>query len=218
LIIAYFSKHSATHFLFPLDSPRLNYLVTDTISSKELIYNGRHSANKTQKPVELLQKLISNHVKPTDCILDLFSGTGSIAEAALRLGCFVISYEKDSAQIALTNIRLIKVAEELQTTKEDNATPEPEKKDDTQPESDDEGPEICASCGVPEREDNLFIDPCAICFDIIHQGCLPDNIQQPTGVILCLNQCRIKFIDKNKQQHQNQIAHKNIDEPSSQAV
>jgi len=66
-------------------------------TSKE--YAGWHS---TQKPIELLERIVLANTSPGDTVLDFFSGSGSTAVAALRngrkfMGCeFDKSYHKKS--------------------------------------------------------------------------------------------------------------------------
>ena len=68
-------------------------------TSKE--YAGWHS---TQKPIELLERIILANTNPGDTVLDFFSGSGSTAVAALRngrkfIGCeFDKSYHKKSLE------------------------------------------------------------------------------------------------------------------------
>ncbi len=61
--------------------------------------------------MNLLKYLISHHSKTKDTVLDLFSGTGSTAEAALLCNRNVISVESDSNQAAYIKSRLNKITE-----------------------------------------------------------------------------------------------------------
>ena len=190
MLIAYFPKRVASQFVFSGTSVRTNYVLSPALSPSEIIYNNRHPANKTQKPVELLKHLLENHTHPTDVIIDLFSGTGSTAEAALRLGRSVVSFEKDESQVACANIRLRKVTEELQTAKTaSQSTPKT-----TTPVDPPSTPEQnCASCGMFENEEKTFAEPCAICSDIVHHCCLPEHFPQPEEVTTCSYACYVKW-------------------------
>jgi site-specific DNA-methyltransferase (adenine-specific) len=53
-------------------------------------YKGKHPA---EKPAELLEHVIAATTRPGDIVLDCFSGSGSTAVAALRLGRLGIAIE-----------------------------------------------------------------------------------------------------------------------------
>ena len=59
-------------------------------TSKE--YAGWHS---TQKPIELLERIVLANTSPGDTVLDFFSGSGSTAVAALRNGRKFVGCEFD---------------------------------------------------------------------------------------------------------------------------
>lgn len=50
-----------------------------------------------EKPVPLLEHMVSSITRPGDVILDAFSGSGSVADAAIRLGRRVTLFEADPA-------------------------------------------------------------------------------------------------------------------------
>jgi hypothetical protein len=71
--------------------PRPRKFTTMTEQKTEVI-------NPTEKPYELLAHLISRFSKTGDTVLDLCSGSGSAAEAAIRLGRNIVSIEIDPRQ------------------------------------------------------------------------------------------------------------------------
>jgi DNA modification methylase len=62
----------------------------------------------TEKPVELLERLIRIHSNPNDVVLDTFGGSGSTGEAALNNQRDVIIIEKDETYFELIKNRLDK--------------------------------------------------------------------------------------------------------------
>jgi site-specific DNA-methyltransferase (adenine-specific) len=62
----------------------------------------------TEKPVELLERLIKIHTNPNDVILDAFGGSGSTGEAALGNQRDVIIIEKNEEYFDLIKNRLDK--------------------------------------------------------------------------------------------------------------
>lgn len=71
-------------------------------------------AHSTQKPVELLYRIIISSSNPDHIILDPFSGSGTTAAAAKRLGRKYIAFEKDAfyVEIGLERLKKIKPLEE----------------------------------------------------------------------------------------------------------
>lgn len=60
----------------------------------------------TQKPTELLQRLLQDYSKPGDLVLDCFMGSGSTGVACVREGRDFVGIERDERyyQIAKTRI------------------------------------------------------------------------------------------------------------------
>lgn len=54
---------------------------------------GRHP---TQKPLELLERIVSAYTRPGDLVLDPFSGSGTTGVAAVKLGRRYIGIERDA--------------------------------------------------------------------------------------------------------------------------
>lgn len=65
--------------------------------------SGRHP---TQKPIELMKRIVVASSKPGDIILDPFNGSGSTGVAALSLGRKYIGIEKEKEYVELTKKRL----------------------------------------------------------------------------------------------------------------
>ena len=72
----------------------------------------RHGKHPTQKPLELLERIIAAATNPGDLILDPFMGSGTTGIAAVWLGRRFLGIEKDEAYYALAKARL---EAELQT-------------------------------------------------------------------------------------------------------
>lgn len=64
----------------------------------------------TQKPVEILTKMIEDSSEPDDTVLDTFMGSGSTAVACLRTGRNYIGFELDEKYHA---IAMQRVADEV---------------------------------------------------------------------------------------------------------
>jgi modification methylase len=63
-------------------------------------------AHPTQKPESLLQRVLLATTNPGDIVLDPFSGTGTTAAAAKRLGRNYIGIERDETYARLSRARL----------------------------------------------------------------------------------------------------------------
>lgn len=63
----------------------------------------------TQKPVELLDRIIRSSCPPGGLVLDCYLGSGTTAEAAERLGCRWIGIDCNERAIQLTKERLVKL-------------------------------------------------------------------------------------------------------------
>jgi site-specific DNA-methyltransferase (adenine-specific)/modification methylase len=70
--------------------------------------NGQ-KAHSTQKPEELLYRIILSTSNPDDIVLDPFSGSGTTAAVAKKLGRNFIAFEKEDSYIKVANERLEKV-------------------------------------------------------------------------------------------------------------
>lgn len=66
----------------------------------------QHRTHPTEKPVELLEQLITATTRPGDLVLDPFCGTGSSGVAARRTGRNWIGFELDPAYVRLARRRI----------------------------------------------------------------------------------------------------------------
>lgn len=67
----------------------------------------------TQKPVEVIEKLITDSTKEGDLVLDCFMGSGTTAVAAKKLNRNFIGYEIQEKYIEIAERRLRQVDLEL---------------------------------------------------------------------------------------------------------
>ncbi|WP_226810853.1 DNA-methyltransferase [Bacteroides cellulosilyticus] len=67
----------------------------------------------TQKPVEVIEKLITDSTKEGDLVLDCFMGSGTTAVAAKKLNRNFIGYEIQEKYIEIAKRRLMQVDLEL---------------------------------------------------------------------------------------------------------
>ena len=70
----------------------------------------------TQKPVELITKMIEDSSEPGDTVLDTFMGSGTTAVACMRTGRNYIGFEQDEKYHAIATQR---VADEVDSLLED---------------------------------------------------------------------------------------------------
>lgn len=67
----------------------------------------------TQKPVEILAKMIEDSSEPGDVVLDTFMGSGTTAVAAIRTGRNYIGFELDERYHAIAQQRVADALDEL---------------------------------------------------------------------------------------------------------
>lgn len=65
-----------------------------------------------QKPIAVMQNLLIRSVQPGDKVLDSFAGTGPTIVAGHMLQCYVTAIEQDPAYFAISQQRLVKIAED----------------------------------------------------------------------------------------------------------
>ncbi len=75
-------------------------------NGQERLKTNGQKAHSTQKPEELLFRIILASSNAGDLILDPFSGTGTTASVAKKLGRNYIGIEKESSYISISNERL----------------------------------------------------------------------------------------------------------------
>ncbi len=68
--------------------------------------NSGKSLHNTQKPLDLLHRVILASTKPGDIILDPFMGSGTTAAAAKELGRNFIGFERDESYVAAARARV----------------------------------------------------------------------------------------------------------------
>jgi hypothetical protein len=78
-------------------------------SGDERIKVDGQKAHSTQKPAELLYRIIISTSNPGDIVLDPFSGSGTTAAVAKKLGRHFIGFEREEFYINVANDRLRQV-------------------------------------------------------------------------------------------------------------
>ena len=76
------------------------------ISSKQAECNSRHRVHPTQKPVALIEYLISTYTNPGELVLDNCMGSGTTAVACIQSGRRFIGIEKDDKYFAVAAQRI----------------------------------------------------------------------------------------------------------------
>jgi site-specific DNA-methyltransferase (adenine-specific) len=93
-----------------VDYGELDYVAEDELWEEQVLkinnINGKDKLHPTQKPVELLEKLILNSSKEGDIILDPFMGSGSTAVACINTNRQYIGFEIDEKYIKICNKRI----------------------------------------------------------------------------------------------------------------
>jgi site-specific DNA-methyltransferase (adenine-specific) len=79
--------------------------ITHNVFEYPIVTGPDRTPHPTQKPMQLMQKLISLVTKPGDTVLDPFVGSGTTAHAAYNLDRNFIAFEKDPAYWAIANER-----------------------------------------------------------------------------------------------------------------
>ena len=87
---------------------RSDWLIPICSGDERIKVNGQ-KAHSTQKPAELLLRIILSTSNPNDIVLDPFSGSGTTAAVAKRLGRRYIAFEKEASYIEIANERLAKI-------------------------------------------------------------------------------------------------------------
>jgi site-specific DNA-methyltransferase (adenine-specific)/modification methylase len=87
---------------------RSDWVIPICRGNERIKVNGQ-KAHSTQKPAELLFRIIISTSNPDDIVLDPFSGSGTTAAVAKRLGRKYIAFEKEPFYIKVANERLEKI-------------------------------------------------------------------------------------------------------------
>ena len=84
----------------------------DAVDTEYMVSNGgkrTKAIHPTEKPLELVIRLLETYTKPNDLCLDLTSGSGVLAEACILTGRRFICIEKDREIVEKSQYRLDKV-------------------------------------------------------------------------------------------------------------
>ncbi len=87
--------------------------ITHNVFEYPIVTGPARTPHPTQKPLLLMQKLISLVTNPGDTVLDPFAGSGTTAHAAYNLDRNFISFEKDPAYWAIAYSRLVKAQRQI---------------------------------------------------------------------------------------------------------
>lgn len=97
----------------PIDNLWMDFMAISSQASERLDY-------PTQKPEQLLERIISSATNPEDLVFDCFMGSGTTQAVAMKLGRRFIGADINLGAIQTTTKRLIKVANELNEQLQDN--------------------------------------------------------------------------------------------------
>ncbi|MBJ6362109.1 site-specific DNA-methyltransferase [Paenibacillus sp. MAHUQ-46] len=75
--------------------------------------SGNKTIHPTEKPVEVMQKMILNSSEPGEMVVDFFSGSGPVAEAVIRSGRELTAFEIDPHWYEVSKQRIEAVQQEL---------------------------------------------------------------------------------------------------------
>lgn len=84
--------------------------ITDVWRDIEFYFKRSERIHPTQKPLELIERLIKASSNPGDVVLDPFMGSGTTAVAASNLGRKWVGYEKDEDYFIAAQERLRKIS------------------------------------------------------------------------------------------------------------
>ena len=87
---------------------RSDWLIPICQGDERIKVNGQ-KAHSTQKPAELLLRILLSTSNPGDIVLDPFSGSGTTAAVAKRLGRSYIAFDREEFYVQVANDRLVKI-------------------------------------------------------------------------------------------------------------
>ena len=87
---------------------RSDWLIPICQGNERIRVNGQ-KAHSTQKPAELLYRIIISTSNPDDIVLDPFSGSGTTAAVAKRLGRNFIAFDKEETYVKIGKDRIEKI-------------------------------------------------------------------------------------------------------------
>lgn len=111
-------RFSAEHIIWakPNKKHKFNYQLMYNVDEKEMtdvwklsavkVYEKKHGKHPTQKPIELLKRIILATTKKNDVVLDPFMGSGTTCVAAKQLGRQYIGIEQNEEYFNLAKRRL----------------------------------------------------------------------------------------------------------------
>jgi modification methylase len=106
---------------------RSDWLIPLCTGGERLKDEDGKKAHPTQKPESLLHRVLLATTNPGDTVLDPFSGTGTTAAAAKRLGRNYVGIERDETYVRLSRARLKSIqpidGEALETEKSKKSLP-----------------------------------------------------------------------------------------------
>lgn len=87
---------------------RSDWVIPICQGDERIKVNGK-KAHSTQKPAELLYRIIISTTNPNDIVLDPFSGSGTTAAVAKRLGRRFIAFDKEEFYVQVSTERVSKI-------------------------------------------------------------------------------------------------------------
>lgn len=87
---------------------RSDWLIPICAGAERIKVNGE-KAHSTQKPQQLLYRIILSTSNPNNIVLDPFSGSGTTAAVAKKLGRKFLCFEKEEFYVNVANARLLEI-------------------------------------------------------------------------------------------------------------
>ncbi len=106
-----FNYHAMKHLNDDKQMPNVWHLPL-CIGEERIKLNGR-KAHSTQKPEQLLYRVVAASSEPGDLVLDPFMGSGTTAAVAKKLGRHFVGYEKEAGYVEIANERIANASRPL---------------------------------------------------------------------------------------------------------
>jgi site-specific DNA-methyltransferase (adenine-specific)/modification methylase len=106
-----FNYHAMKHLNDEKQMP--NFWQIPICTGEERAKSNGRKAHSTQKPEQLLYRIIASSSEPGDLVLDPFMGSGTTAAAAKKLGRHFIGFEQEADYVAIANRRVAKISRPL---------------------------------------------------------------------------------------------------------
>jgi site-specific DNA-methyltransferase (adenine-specific) len=84
------------------------HIVSERHRTKEYGKTQR-TPHPTQKPLELIERIILASTNPNDLVLDFFAGSGTTAVAAIDLGRRFLGCDSDAKYVEIANDRIVSI-------------------------------------------------------------------------------------------------------------